>query len=297
MHREFDVTVVIPTTGSRPDQLRRAVASALSQSGVRTEVVVCFDGPILGGVIAQLPRDGVIIAQTQPPDSGGNAARMVGVRAAKADLTAFLDDDDWWEPDKLKRQLSQVPYGSRWIAGTGIRLWISDDRTILAPRRRPTKGEGPARYLFRRRSLHWHSQLLHTSTLLFPTSLAREVPLTLGLPRHQDWDWLLRLDRQWQVPLVFTPEHLVNVEFRSRTSLSARPDWRQSAKWVADVQHLLSPREAGDILLTVTAWMALAAMDRSAARRLFKYARRHYDGGLVALLLFAARYVVTPWRR
>ena len=35
---------------------------------------------------------------------GGSIARNEGIKNAKGDLIAFLDDDDWWEPVKLENR-------------------------------------------------------------------------------------------------------------------------------------------------------------------------------------------------
>ena len=100
------ISVIVPTA-HRPQLLRRAVNSVLAQSMSDLEVVVVIDGPDLE--TTQLLSD---IADRrlrfiQNPRSLGSAgARNVGIKAARGEWIAFLDDDDEWVRDKLELQLA-----------------------------------------------------------------------------------------------------------------------------------------------------------------------------------------------
>ena len=95
-------SVVIPVYNGA-DYIARSVASALSQRGVRTEVIVIDDGSTDGS--------GAVAAKVDPsvrvhscPNGGQAAARNLGIKLALGDFVAFLDADDWWADDKLQAQ-------------------------------------------------------------------------------------------------------------------------------------------------------------------------------------------------
>ena len=104
-----EVTVVIPTK-DRWTLLRRALACALGQRDVAVEVVVVDDGsatqaPDWLGASAD-PR---VRSVHQSPSRGVARARNRGIEEARAPLVAFLDDDDLWAPDHLRRVVDALP--------------------------------------------------------------------------------------------------------------------------------------------------------------------------------------------
>ena len=94
------VTVVIPTR-DRWSLLPGALESALSQRGVAVDVVVADDGSTTAPP-AEVRRSGVEVVRLET--SGGiAAARNAAIVRATGEWVAFLDDDDIWAPDKLRR--------------------------------------------------------------------------------------------------------------------------------------------------------------------------------------------------
>lgn len=99
----ISVSVVIPSTGRV--SLKKAIASAFAQTYPLKEIIVVFNGqetfhtPVDG-----LPSDNRLrIIQLE--EAGVSAARNAGIAAASSDFVAFLDDDDFWYPDKIEVQL------------------------------------------------------------------------------------------------------------------------------------------------------------------------------------------------
>lgn len=94
------VSVIIPVR-NRAKALELSVRSVLEQSYREFELLVVDDGsdcPIRG-----LSED-VQVIRTSP--QGVSAARNKGVREASNEWIAFLDSDDIWLPDKLKKQIA-----------------------------------------------------------------------------------------------------------------------------------------------------------------------------------------------
>lgn len=107
------VSVVVATNRGGPF-LTEALASVLAQTYPAAELVVVDDGSpdpdALRRVVEAVPagpgapRPRVL----RRPASGVSAARNAGVRATTGDLLAFLDDDDRWHPDRLRRHVEAM---------------------------------------------------------------------------------------------------------------------------------------------------------------------------------------------
>jgi glycosyltransferase involved in cell wall biosynthesis len=97
------VSVVIPVyNGAR--FLAQAIDSVLAQTYPAIEVVVVDDGSTDDSrdLIARYGDRVVAVSQA----NGGVArARNAGIRASRGELVAFLDQDDWWRPEKIAAQV------------------------------------------------------------------------------------------------------------------------------------------------------------------------------------------------
>jgi teichuronic acid biosynthesis glycosyltransferase TuaG len=105
------ISVVI-VTYQRPDACERALRSVLAQSESPLEVLVCDDcsaDQTEARLRAWERRDERVRYLRTPLNSGAPAAtRNLGVKHARGDWIAFLDDDDEWLPGKLTTQLAAV---------------------------------------------------------------------------------------------------------------------------------------------------------------------------------------------
>lgn len=101
------ISVVVPVY-NRPEQLRMAVASALSQKGLRsdvTEVIVVDDASPQALSIDGIGAGRVRLIRLKT-NRGVAAARNTGIAHASHDLIALLDSDDLWLPGKLAGQVA-----------------------------------------------------------------------------------------------------------------------------------------------------------------------------------------------
>lgn len=98
------VSVVIPAFRAE-HTIRRAVDSVLAQTVPAREIIVVDDGSPdnLGEVVRQYGPPVILIRQ---PNCKTAHARNRGIDRARGDFVAFLDADDYWEPDKLELQLA-----------------------------------------------------------------------------------------------------------------------------------------------------------------------------------------------
>src|SRR5579871_6900954 len=99
------ISVVI-TTKNRIGLLPRAVQSVLDQTWTSLELIVVDDG---SDIPAALPsHDPRLRFLRNEVSLGLPEARNRGFQAASGQFFCMLDDDDWYLPDKLERQVGYL---------------------------------------------------------------------------------------------------------------------------------------------------------------------------------------------
>jgi glycosyltransferase involved in cell wall biosynthesis len=142
------VTAIV-TTYQRADLVERAVASVLAQTLPPLEVLVCDDGSAdetpdrMRALEASEPS--VRYLRIEPNRGTPAPARNLGLRDARAEWVAFLDDDDEWLPGKLARQL-ELADSADVIAGnaeTDDGLYFRDAPELAMPDRADIVRDNP----------------------------------------------------------------------------------------------------------------------------------------------------------
>lgn len=287
------VSAVIPTR-SRPTLLACAIRSALRQTWSRLEVIVVVDGPDLAtetllGSLAD-PRLRVVFL---PQSSGGSAARNAGVRAARGEWIAFLDDDDEWLPEKIERQMHAVHLSREWFPVISCRLIAqSPSGSRVLPQRLYHHPQPVADYLFCRTGFLDPGGLLQTSTLLAPRDLLLAIPFREGLPIHQDWDWLIQVSAHEGVgvSMVEKPLAIWRVE-DTRDTVGRAANWQASFAWIRELRPLISPRAFSSFIAVQCAWRAKKSCagqrERLRLLRSFLFEGRPGLRSLIHFLVFA----------
>jgi glycosyltransferase involved in cell wall biosynthesis len=226
------VSVVIPSRDRAPI-IRRAVESALAQTFTDLEVVVVVDGPDSKTIqlLRQIsdPRLRVIELEESV---GGSEARNIGVRAAKGEWIALLDDDDEWLPEKLASQMT-IACGQcdpNYVVTTQYLYSRPGHPPQVWPGRLPRSGEHLSEFLFAPRGG------FQTSVYLVPRTLFLQKPFRAGLKKHQDWDWFLQLatSPEFQVLWVPLPLSIYWAPEKKGSGVSTSVDWRFSAAWAKE---------------------------------------------------------------
>lgn len=244
------ISVVIPSI-LRPE-LRRAVDSARHQGGVETEIIVVADTD--GGTAraaAELTADADIVLWTGGRKRGG-FARNLGTEAASGDFVAYLDDDDWWFPTKLAQQLTAIKNTgaeNAYVVGARVQQFNAFDGTggKLSPSRLISSERSIEDYLFRNRPPTAGRPSFFTSTIFASRSLISSVQWDESLTRHQDWDFLLRLQNAG-AKFIQMPEVLAAYVAGSTDSISATVDWEASLQWARQWKHRWAPQTYADFI-------------------------------------------------
>jgi glycosyltransferase involved in cell wall biosynthesis len=292
------VSVVIPTLG-RPS-LRLAVQSVLDQVLPADEIIVVAD---TDGAVS-MPVDDRIILLRSGIRSGAARCRQLGIDAASGTVIALLDDDDTWAPMKLARQLAIVENAddTSWIVSSRMAVVGPVARQRIWPRRLIRPGQPVGDYLFRFTDLRVGGAALQTSTLCFPTELARIVPWDTDADAiHDEPTWLMRVQsavpdvRVLQLPDVLSTYSVAGVSV-SRDVLD-----RTDAYIEWGLRHLgaESPRILGDYLCTSPVSAAVSASSIAGVFRALRSAIIHGRPGAFALayaILNAARLVARATR-
>ena len=110
------VSVIIPTF-NRYEHLHHAIRSCLDQTYPHVEVIVINDASTdtryTDGSLDHFPRTTVLHLPINQRQKYGTLAaqgmtRQEGLLIARGEWIAFLDDDDWFYPEKIERQLGAL---------------------------------------------------------------------------------------------------------------------------------------------------------------------------------------------
>lgn len=210
------VSVVIPTH-NRCDLLPRAIRSVLNQTFKDFEIIVVSDGSTDGTdeLMESLSQeDSRIKYISYHPGHNGNYARNTGIKAAKGEFVAFLDDDDEWLTTKLEKQLELFRKNEKIVlVYTGVKVIYVDEKINYSflP-----KNEGNLS-----RTILLGNCIGSTSTVMVRKSVFEKSGVfDPDLAALQDFDLWIRVCQQGEVGVV--SEELINYyNYRSSNQVSA----------------------------------------------------------------------------
>lgn len=109
MEENYKVKVsAIITTRNRLSLLKRAIDSVFKQTYKSIELIVVDDASTDGTKEYCQCGNFTYIYIPHEESKGGNYARNLGIKASKGKYVAFLDDDDYWLPNKIEKQVSLI---------------------------------------------------------------------------------------------------------------------------------------------------------------------------------------------
>lgn len=128
--RCWTVTVVIPTRDRWARLARAGLASALRQQGVDLDIVLVDDGSRERPIGLPGLDDARVRLVVHEQTRGVAAARNAGIRAARGEWIAFLDDDDLWAPDKVHSQVAAAVAADAGFAYSGA-VWVDERLEVI----------------------------------------------------------------------------------------------------------------------------------------------------------------------
>jgi glycosyltransferase involved in cell wall biosynthesis len=194
------VSVIIPTY-NRKHLLQRAIDSVLQQTYADWELIVVDDASedatgaldVFSGLISNLTY------LRLPAHCGVSAVRNRGVGLARGEWICFLDSDDQWHKDKLKKQVAWHDANREYRLFQTREIWIRNNVRVNPPKTHE-KIHG---FQFKE-SLH--------RCMITPSSVMMEKALFLeaggfneSLPACEDYDLWLRITCRYPVGLIDEP--------------------------------------------------------------------------------------------
>jgi glycosyltransferase involved in cell wall biosynthesis len=239
------VSVVMPAFNDERF-IGEALRSALDQTYPHVEVVVVDDGST-DATTRVAESFGERVRVLRQSNAGAAVARTLGMHAARGELIAFLDADDYWHRDKLALQVAHLAAHSD--LGAVYCAWLdwiwpddADPEAVLARAPRPLPAETAIDPL---ESGWLYTDLLldcviHTSAVV----LRREVVARVGdfdttLRKGQDLDYWLRCSRVTRFDKLARPLSLYRRRSDSITTRVAEVNYgariidRALARWGA----------------------------------------------------------------
>ena len=232
---------------------------------------------------------------------GGAGARNVGIRAAQGDWIAFLDDDDEWLPEKIRKQLEVAANADcvfLWFPAACMRARLYGQH-VLAPSAALAKGEAVSEYIMARRSLFQGEGTITTTTLLVPKELLMRCPVRRRTAAPSGMGLALPERCNPQTPRSYSPPTLSPFGISTKIARPLRRwqellrySFREMDRSMPPTGH---PRAYAAFLLTLVTSIAARAGDwRYAYVVILRQAIRHAAALRQSTIFFSAAWSLFP---
>lgn len=296
------VSVVVPTR-DRPRLLQRALRSVLNQTFRSFEILVIDDcSKTDPRVVIDSFGDARIRLLRHNTPRGAAAARNSGINEAQGEYVAFLDDDDEWRPEMLRRQVEALDTAPPMVAGsyTG-RSVISDSTKQELQNQLPAAVANPGRELPKTNGIGMTSCMM-----LRRVCLERVGGFDESLPSRQDRDLWIRVAAHYNLIPLREPLLIYHVHVHGG-QISTDLDARERGLEVFERRYLDDSRDmrrayAADHFRLGVAFCLTGRLDdgRRHLRRaihLHPLVARGYVYMLTSLFGSRAVQAVVDWRR
>jgi len=211
------ISIVIPTY-NRPELLKKAIQSVLDQTYTNFEIIIIDDSSTKDNEknIKSFNKKNIIYIKNKTR-KGGGYSRNIGIKKAKGEFIAFLDDDDEWMPQKLEKQLKA--FNSPKL---GIVVCYSLDKRYDRVRISKPPENVDHKYLLK------SFNLSSTSTYMVKKETLDKVGyFDTKLPSAQEYDLALRITKYYTVKTV--PEILM-IQHASKNQISE--NWNKKIRGI-----------------------------------------------------------------
>ena len=209
------VTVVLPVH-DRPVQVARAIASVQAQTHRGWQLVVVDDGSSdsTPDVVAELASQDERIELVRAEHGGVSAARNLGAAHATGEVLAWLDSDNTWTPDYLRRMLSV-------LAATGA------ESAYAALEQHSSEGVRMRALDAGQAALQLQNHIDLNVLVARRTAVEAVGGFDPTLRRAVDYDLVLRLSARARIPFV----PIVGARYDERAEATDRITVREAKTW------------------------------------------------------------------
>ncbi len=235
------VSIIIPTFNRRK-MLDEAIKSVMTQTIANWELIVVDDASIdeTGRVVEYwMENDQRVCYEKNNVSIGGSGARNIGIRKAKGEFIAFLDDDDMWLPTKLEKQLDLFKKKPESVAAScwftvnyffGMRVIKTVDNPTL-------------------QQILSDNVLGTASVCMARKSVVKKVNgFSENLPSAQDWDFWVKLRRHGPVATVGESLVIYSVHQQQKISTNLTKKYIGTRRFFLNYRSLMENETRRNVL-------------------------------------------------
>ncbi|GAK55292.1 glycosyl transferase, family 2 [Candidatus Vecturithrix granuli] len=214
------VSIIIPTF-NRGNAIHNAIQSIIHQTYEDVEIIIVDDGSTddTKTVVAAFSQKDQRIHYVQSTTNrGAQAARNMGIRAARGEWIAFLDSDDRWLPNSLQKRLEVA-------LKAGVNVVHSECWVLRNHEEKEYFGIPPLEGNIYRELLQQPGPLF-PSLLIAKKALQQIGDLDEHLLAYQEWDTAIRLAKREAFCFVPLPTFIYDCRGKDRISANALRDAR-----------------------------------------------------------------------
>ena len=219
----------IITTHNRLELLKRAIQSVHDQTYSPIELIVVDDGSTDDTEAFCANQRFLYIRIPTGESKGGNYARNLGIKAAKGEYVAFLDDDDAWLPCKIAKQVELMESKDCELVHGGRCLELVENSSVRYEDQLPSKN-------------HWGDMsrkiLLTICTTTTNILVKRDALFEVGLFDEslrfwQEYELTIRLAQRKPFYFVDEPISIYRVDLQDKQRLTNKYyEWKDTVKQI-----------------------------------------------------------------
>lgn len=238
------ISIVIPYF-KNAQHIKRSLKSVFEQTYQNFKIIIINDYspdweealPIINSF-----SDARIKTISHTSNKNGAAARNTGIKSAKGAYIAFLDADDEWLPNHLNNLIVSQEKENAEVTYTTCTVKSKNNFSYTVPKKSIGLSNNLGEYLF------CDDGFMQTSCLLVKTATAQNVLFNESLRRHQEYDFLLKLEDA-NAKFSWSPVSTVIVHWENNDIRNKGGTWDFSLQFVIDYKKYFTPKAFSRFIL------------------------------------------------
>jgi len=275
------ISIIIPTYG-RPDYLIRAIKSVQNQSYKNIEIIIVDDNG--KGSKNQLKtqykmknyieKDIKLNYIVHDKNLNGSAARNTGLKHSNGEYICFLDDDDEFLTDKLKKQYQKLEkLDSEWVACYTGHSRVFNNNQKENYEYSPTK-EGDILYQILTFKI---DHVSGSSLMVKKDTLIKINGWNTRLDRHQDYEFIAKIADQGKIAVISEPQVIIHVHSGSNREKKFKKIEYTRLKYLESIQSYIDNlrlNEKRTVLYLNYYWLLKKAIQHKKIDKIFHYYKK-----------------------